>query len=244
MKKVEKCYYDFHIHTCLSPCGGEDNTPNNVVNMAKLLGFDVIAITDHNTCGNVRACQKVAEKVGIIVIAGMEVTTSEDIHVVCLFDEVEKAERFEEIIIKRTMAGNNDEKIFGEQIKMNENDEVVGHESRLLIYGVDIGIYDISLMVKESGGICFPAHIFREGSGILPILGGIDKDMGFCMLEKGLHGKLWQIEEAGYHDYFVLDNSDAHYLEHMIEAKNFLRCEKSVGGVFDFFHKVEARFRK
>lgn len=28
--------YDLHIHSCLSPCGDSDMTPNNIVNMALL----------------------------------------------------------------------------------------------------------------------------------------------------------------------------------------------------------------
>ena len=39
-------FYDLHLHSCLSPCGDMDMTPNNIVNMAKLLGLDVIALTD------------------------------------------------------------------------------------------------------------------------------------------------------------------------------------------------------
>ena len=46
---MAKYYYDLHMHSCLSPCGDMDMTPNNIVNMAKLLGLDVIALTDHNT---------------------------------------------------------------------------------------------------------------------------------------------------------------------------------------------------
>ncbi|MDO5479206.1 MAG: histidinol-phosphatase, partial [Clostridia bacterium] len=28
-----KLYYDLHIHSALSPCGDNDMTPNNIVNM-------------------------------------------------------------------------------------------------------------------------------------------------------------------------------------------------------------------
>ena len=47
--------YDLHLHSCLSPCGDTDMTPNNLVNMAALLGCDIIALTDHNTCRNTPA---------------------------------------------------------------------------------------------------------------------------------------------------------------------------------------------
>ena len=48
-------HYDLHIHSCLSPCGDNDMTPNNLVQMALLSGCDVIALTDHNTCRNAPA---------------------------------------------------------------------------------------------------------------------------------------------------------------------------------------------
>ena len=42
-------YYDFHIHSALSPCGDADMTPNNIVGMASIKGLDAIAVSDHNT---------------------------------------------------------------------------------------------------------------------------------------------------------------------------------------------------
>ena len=79
-----KIYYDLHIHSALSPCGDEDMTPNNIVNMSVLKGLDVIAVTDHNSCGNVRAVMEAADG-KILVIPGMEGESAEEIHVVCYF---------------------------------------------------------------------------------------------------------------------------------------------------------------
>ena len=33
--------YDFHNHSCLSPCGDNDMTPCNIVGMAKILNLDI-----------------------------------------------------------------------------------------------------------------------------------------------------------------------------------------------------------
>ena len=57
--------YDFHIHSCLSPCGDDDMTPANIAGMAFLNNLDVIALTDHNTCKNCPAIMKKAEEYGI-----------------------------------------------------------------------------------------------------------------------------------------------------------------------------------
>ena len=62
-----KYFYDLHLHSCLSPCGDDDMTPNNITGMAKLLGLDVIALTDHNSCLNCEATMKVGEANGVLV---------------------------------------------------------------------------------------------------------------------------------------------------------------------------------
>ena len=88
--------YDLHIHSCLSPCGDDDNTPSNIVGMAMIKGLQVIAITDHNSCKNCGAAMKVGEAYGVKVIPGMELTTMEEVHVVCLFPDLEKAMKFDD----------------------------------------------------------------------------------------------------------------------------------------------------
>ena len=88
---MNKYFYDLHVHSCLSPCGDDDNTPNNLAGMATLCGLNIVALTDHNTAKNCPAFFEAAKKQGIIPVAGMEVTTSEDIHAVCLFETLEGA---------------------------------------------------------------------------------------------------------------------------------------------------------
>ncbi len=68
---MNRYFYDFHIHSCLSPCGDNDMTPNNIVGMAAISGLEIIAITDHNTCQNAPAVLAVAEEAGILAIPGM-----------------------------------------------------------------------------------------------------------------------------------------------------------------------------
>ena len=90
--------YDLHIHSCLSPCGDNEMTPNNLVGMAAVMGLDIIAITDHNTCKNAPAVLKAAEEAGILAIPGMELCTAEEAHVVCLFETLEGAMDFDSYI--------------------------------------------------------------------------------------------------------------------------------------------------
>ena len=98
---MNKYFYDLHVHSCLSPCGDDDNTPNNLAGMATLCGLNIVALTDHNTAKNCPAFFEAAKRQGIIPVAGMEVTTSEDIHAVCLFETLEGAMEFDREIDKK-----------------------------------------------------------------------------------------------------------------------------------------------
>ena len=69
---MRKYFYDLHLHSCLSPCGDDDSTPNNIAGMAALSGLSIVALTDHNTAKNCPAFFEAAERNGITAVAGME----------------------------------------------------------------------------------------------------------------------------------------------------------------------------
>lgn len=222
-----KC--DFHIHSCLSPCGDSDMTPQNIVNLAKLLELDVIALTDHNTCGNCRAAMSVGEKLGVTVIAGMELTTSEEVHIVCLFKNIDDAERFSDYVHSTLPPINNKPSVFGEQEYRDENDEVTGTEKTLLITASAISCAEAVETVSRFGGICFPAHIDRSSFSIISNLATIDESFGFTCAE------IFDIEkEAELKKQFphleklkIISDSDAHYLENMRPCTTPIECEEN-----------------
>ena len=125
---MNRYYYDFHIHSCLSPCADNDMTPNSIAGMAALAGLNLVALTDHNSCRNCPAFFAAAKRYGIIPIAGMELTTAEDIHMVCLFESLEDALAFGEAVDRRRIRIPNRTDIFGDQLLVDENDEVRGNE--------------------------------------------------------------------------------------------------------------------
>ena len=111
-------YYDFHIHSALSPCGDKDMTPNNIVNMAAISGLDTIAVSDHNTVGNVRSAIEAGKLCGVNVIPGMEVETSEEVHILTLYPSIEIAEDVaKEIKEKAHAAYKAQEELFGDDIR-------------------------------------------------------------------------------------------------------------------------------
>lgn len=223
-----KYYYDLHLHSCLSPCGDMDMTPNNIVNMAKLLGLDVIALTDHNTSLNCKAVMEVGKEVGLVVIPGMELTTSEDIHAVCLFPTLEQAIDWNDYVDEKRIKIKNKAEIYGRQVIMNSADEEIGEVENLLLPSSNIGIYEAYHKAKEFGGICYPAHIDRDSLSILSVLGEIDEYCGFRTAELADKSKLPELKKLHpvLNNMNIVTSSDAHYLENMREAENFLELEE------------------
>ena len=210
---MNRYYYDFHIHSCLSPCGDNDNTPNNIAGMASLCGLNIVALTDHNTCKNCPAFFEAAKRYGIIAIAGMELTTAEDIHVVCLFEHLRDAMSFSEEIDKLRIKVKNRSEIFGEQLILDGEDNIIGTEEDLLINATTVSIEQVPQLVKKYNGICYPAHIDRESNGIISVLGTFPETPHFDCVE--LHDGS---REEEYRKKYSLNGkrflvgSDAHYL--------------------------------
>lgn len=214
-------YYDFHIHSALSPCGDADMTPNNIVNMAAISGLNVIAVSDHNTVGNVRAAMAAAKKCGITVIPGMEVETAEEVHILTLYPSIEEAEAVAAEVYKSLPNIKNRPEIFGEQVFMDEDDNIVGYEEKLLISPTSMPINSLFELVKSSGGLFIPAHVDRHSYSILTNLGFIPDDLDIKSIEVStqtldLDAYLSSRPELG--KYRIFRNSDAHYLENIATA--------------------------
>lgn len=213
-----KLYYDMHIHSALSPCGDEDMTPNNIVNMAQLKGLDIIAVTDHNSCGNVRAVMEAAQG-KIRVIPGMEVETREEVHVLCYFDTPKKLEDMARLVQKNMPKIKNKPDIFGRQLIMDAEDNVLGEEENLLVCASELSIYDVSRETLARGGVFVPAHIDRASYSVLANLGFLPPDLlisGVEITEKNVDAM-----SAQYADFAILTSSDAHYLENISERVRF-----------------------
>lgn len=232
-------FYDFHLHSCLSPCGDEDMTPNNIVNMAALLGLDIIALTDHNCSKNCPAAIAAGKKAGVTVIPGMELSTSEDIHMVCLFERMTDALKFSDFVRQGSVHIDNAPEIYGRQLIMNENDEITGEEKELLTMPSGISVNDAYDVVKSYGGFCYPAHIDRASYSVTAVLGDVIPECNH-----GFAGISYDADENKLRALYSLDNtrllqsSDAHYLENMKEAANKIDiAENSAAAVLEYLRK-------
>ena len=215
---------DCHIHTDASPCGDEQMTTQNIIQMARLLERQMIAITDHNTCCNCEVMMQVGKEAGILVVPGMEVECMEEFHLVALFPTLEKALQFESYVIANSLPIQNKPHIFGHQHQLSADDEVIGEIDRLLLSAVQQSVYDIYQKVNTLGGVVYPAHIDRNAYSILSNLGGIPEDIPFTCLEVSLKGNPATYEKK-YPQYRLLQSSDAHYLETLCEGEQYLELD-------------------
>ncbi len=218
---------DFHIHSALSPCADDDMTPNNIVNMAILKGLDIIALTDHNSCKNLPAIMDVGKKRGLMVIPGMEVQTKEEVHILCLFKDLNIAMKFDEIVHNCLPNIANDEEVFGKQLIMNSQDKVTGKESRLLISSCSLSIDDVFSLVRAFGGFCIPAHVDRTAYSIISNLGFIPPTLKIKTVEISKKGNIESIVKKFPYlkDFDYIISSDAHYLWDINEREFFIDIE-------------------
>ena len=216
--------YDFHIHSCLSPCGDMDMTPQNIAGMAYIKGLRLLALTDHNTARNAPALIRAAKQYDLTVLPGMELTTREEVHVLCLFSKEEDALDFDAYVYERLVKIRNRKEIFGEQILMDENDEPVGEEDYLLSNVADISFDDVYGLVTSFHGIMIPAHIDKDTTSLLSSLGSIPPDSRFTCAEVRNPDRLNRLQEA--HPYLkggrIITDSDAHYLPDISEPLHTL----------------------
>lgn len=219
---MNKYYYDFHVHSCLSPCADDDNTPNNIAGMATLNGLNVVALTDHNTCRNCPGFFGAAKRHGIIPIAGMELTTAEDIHVIFLFQNLDDAMSFDKEIQKRRILVESRPDIFGEQFVMDENDEVIDIEKYFLPNATTVTVEECPALAEQFGGICYPAHVDRQANGIIATLGTFPHIEGFkcCEFHDGTKVDEYKAQYP-IGDRKIVLSSDAHYLWDMRDENDF-----------------------
>lgn len=223
---MSRYYYDLHIHSCLSPCADNDMTPCNIAGMAAIKGLGIVALTDHNSTKNCRAFFAAAKRHGIVPIAGMELTTAEDVHIVCLFPTLEAAEKFDDEYRSFRILYKNRKDIFGDQLILDEEDNVIGEEEHLLLNASTLSIEDAERLAKKYGAAVFPAHIDRDENGIIAALGCVPETPHFHAVEFRDRGSIGEYSEKyGLSDKLILTDSDAHYLWDISEAENYIELE-------------------
>lgn len=218
--------YDLHIHSALSPCADDNMTPSNIVGFAKLQGLDAVAIADHNAIANVKVAMDVGDAFDVVVVPAMELQTAEDIHILCLFEKFEDLQSFYNSIHFADI--QNRAEIFGEQLILDEDDNILGKEQRMLLVASGISVEEVVSLAKQHNGIAVAAHIDREENGMVAILGTVTEDFSVVEVSATANQQI-QCYTTGRK---VITNSDAHTLENIGVADGELEVvERSAKGI-------------
>ena len=125
----------------------------------------------------------------------------------------------------------NREKFFGRQQVMNAQDEEIAVEERLLISALDLGFEECERLIHEAGGLCVPAHINRGTNGVLNALGFLPQGARYDALEISRAVAMPPVDLTGYR---LLESSDAHYLENILEPTFFMEAKgRTAEAIFD-----------
>lgn len=222
---------DFHIHTLLSPCAEIEMTPHHIVMQAAKYGVQLLAVTDHNASANVVAAVQAGERYGVKVFPGMEVECREEAHIVALFDDLKQLRRWQKIVDFSMSRLKNSPERFGGQFVVDDDDNFVAEEERLLLGPLQLSAQEVVRKVNEIGGLCIAAHIDRSAYSLLVQLGFIPGDMGLEAVEISRNSldELTQLKLkrlAGNLPYVT--NSDAHRMLEFLEGpKNKVTIEEA-----------------
>ncbi|NIM91305.1 MAG: PHP domain-containing protein [Candidatus Aminicenantes bacterium] len=232
---------DLHIHTCLSPCTELDMSPKGILTAAKKKEIDILGICDHNSSENSLAVMNAAKRMNISVLPGLEVTSQEEVHVLALFDDAEKALKLQERVYQN-LPGENDEKAFGMQVIVNENEEVLGLNNKLLIGATTLPLEEIIQFIHSFDGMAIASHIDRESFSIIGQLGFIPDNLDLDALEISPAITFEEAKRRFKYNYPITCSSDAHYPEDIGKCfTSFLLEEGTVAEIKKALKNKEGR---
>jgi 3',5'-nucleoside bisphosphate phosphatase len=217
---VKRCAADLHVHTALSPCASDTMTPPVIVAVAITEGLHMIAVCDHNSARNVAAVQQAAAAVEratgerLAVLAGMEVTTAEECHVVALFPDAAAAEAAgAEVGAGLPAADDGYDQFFGAQLVLSPDGDEAARETRALAMSTTFSLDEAVALIHRHGGLAVAAHIDRQSFGVIGQLGFFPDGAGFDAVELSRHVAPGSELEAGYrvHELPIVRSSDAHF---------------------------------
>jgi hypothetical protein len=204
----------------LSPCGDLEMSPKNIVNQAFEKNINIIGITDHNATRHCRLISEIAKERDIFVLCGAEVTTKEEVHCLCFMPDFEKLEVFQDYLEYHLPDIKNDVNMFGYQVQVDLDEQIVYEEEKLLISALDQSIGQIEEKVHQLGGIFIPAHINRTAFGLISQLGFVPDDLNYDALEISKHISLpkFLLQNPYLKSKTFIQSSDAHFIENLGEA--------------------------
>ncbi len=212
---------ELHVHTVLSPCAGVEMIPPVIVQSALEKGIHLLAVTDHNQTANIGAVMEAARGTRMSVLAGMELQTREEVHVLCLFDGLDQAEAWQRRVDLRFGSVLNDEEHVGEQYIVDATGDFIRNEPRMLITNVDISLEEAVQEVDALGGLVIPAHVERRAYGLLATLGFASPIFEALEISRHITPETARKQFPQIAGFPLLQSGDVHYPEEFLGAMEF-----------------------
>lgn len=231
---MKKFRADLHVHTVLSPCAEVEMIPPLIVQTALELKIDIIAITDHNASANVSAVQKAAQGTTLKVLPGMEVQTREDVHLLCLFENLTELESWQTAVNEALPDVLNHAEFFGEQFVVDEQGEYIRTEPRMLLTSTRFSIDEVFERVNALGGLVIPAHVERTTYGLFPTLGLLSEQWPILGFEISRHTtpEKARANFPAIGNYPLIQNGDVHRLNEFIGSTIFVLEEPTINEIY------------
>ncbi len=226
---------DMHVHTVLSPCASREMSPPAIVAESLRKGLAMIAVCDHNSAGNARAVAEAAAAAAataaargaadpalrLMVIAGMEITTAEEAHVLGLFPDVEAAERAGAEVraglpLWRPLSSNGPSAALRspEQELVDAAGNLIGIEVKMLSAASRFSLSETVDLIHGNGGLAIAAHMDRRSFSVVSQLGFLPPDVPFDALEisaaGAARGRAGEFVARGLP---LVSSSDSHFLD-------------------------------
>ena len=208
--------------------------PPLIVQAALELHIDIIAITDHNASANASAVQKAAQGTTLKVLPGMEIQTHEDVHLLCLFENLTELEGWQAQVNESLPDTLNRAEFFGEQFVVDEQGEYIRTEPRMLLTSTRFSIDDVFERVNALGGLVIPAHVERTTYGLFPTLGLLSDQWPILGFEISRHTTPEQARMSfpSIGSYPLIQNGDVHRLNEFIGSTIFVLEEPTINEIY------------
>lgn len=219
---------DLHIHTVLSPCASLEMSPDVIIQRALEQKLDIIGIADHNSTKQCEVISEMGKEVGLTVLCGAEINTKEEVHCLVFFENEYKLNEFQQYLDAHLPVVKNKPELFGDQVWVDKENNILGEEQRLLIVGLDVSIDEVSEKVAELDGLFIPAHVDKPSNSIISQLGFLPDYLTVSGVELSANVNIGEIESKHpwIKDFTKLVNSDAHMPEQIGSSYTVMQLQE------------------